>query len=60
MKQIIECINYLKDAQEEYSEARDRILKLAIHFGADEKFLNNDARCARAFLEGFKKASSNR
>ena len=57
ISEIIQTISYLKDAQEEHAEARDRICKLAVRLGMDEKLMNNDVRCARAFLEGWKKGS---
>lgn len=55
MRQINETINYFRDAQEELAEAREQVIKLAISLGADEKAINQDARCARFFLEGYKK-----
>ena len=55
ISEIIRRIEFLKDAQEEHTEARNAVVDLALKLGIDEKLVNNDTRVARAYLEGFKK-----
>jgi len=60
MHEINKAIEWLRETQEENKEAKDRVVLMAVRYGASEKAINNDFRCALMYLEGYKDGWRNR